>query len=449
MSDRLNALRQKLGATTDRMDEILAVASAAGRELTAEESQLFGDLEADIKKIDEAIAMEERVVALKARMAKPMAGVDAGGRPTAPAMPKRRTYGREMKAFGARSFGSIENAEEAAYRSGMWCRAVVYDDKAAQQWCAEHDVPLTRAQSEDVNTEGGYLVFDEMSTAIVDLREKFGTFRRFADVRQMASDTQLVPKRLTGTTAHFATEGSAFTESEKTWGNIRLQAQSLGALTKISRELAEDAVISVADDIASEMAYSLAVKEDEVGWNGTGISTDGGITGVRTKIIDGTHAASAIAAASGHDTFAEIDATDLNLVISAVPQYADPTAKWYGSQRAWALMFLRLATAAAGNSVETFLDGKPGRAYLGYPFMTDQTLPATTGDLSDVAMAFFGDLAKAVILGERRGITIDVTRERYWELRQIGIMGWERIDINVHSLGDNTTPGPLIALIGE
>jgi hypothetical protein len=52
----------------------------------------------------------------------------------------------------------------------------------------------------------------------------------------------------------------------------------------MSTELAEDAVISIADDLAQEMGYAFAVAEDAAGWTGDGTSTYGGISGVKTKL---------------------------------------------------------------------------------------------------------------------------------------------------------------------
>jgi hypothetical protein len=54
-------------------------------------------------------------------------------------------------------------------------------------------------------------------------------------------------------------------------------------------------------------------------------------------------------------------------------------------------------------------------------------------------------LAKAAAMGERRGVTIR-RRRALCDNDQIGIIGTERFDINVHDLGDTTTPGPLVAL---
>ena len=70
-------------------------------------------------------------------------------------------------------------------------------------------------------------------------------------------------------------------------------------------------------------------------------------------------------------------------------------------------------------------------------------------DYDAQAMLLFGDLSKAAMLGNRRGFRVKVSEDRYLETDEIGIRGTTRSDINVHSLGDNTTAGPIVALIGS
>jgi HK97 family phage major capsid protein len=459
MTTRMSALVEERGKIADQMDNLhTLIVETEKREYTAEEKVAFDDLDKKFKDLEEKIEFEKKVEARKAAAAKPIPGQERGARMFAE--PRRASYGKKLKAFKAATFGTPADAEEAAYRAGMWCRAVVYGDQAAAQWCAEHDVEIRhelsygatvqRTQNENVNSAGGYLVFPEMSTAIIDLREQYGTARRFLNVKQMASDTQDIPRRTGGPTAYFATEENAFTESSKSWGQVTLRAQAVGCLSKISRELSADAVINVADDLASDMAYGLAVKEDASLWNGDGTSAYGGIIGIRTKFASGVGVlAGAVDGASGHDTFAEYDATDFEKVIGALPKYAEAGASWFGHRTGWANTILRLAAAGGGNTLQTLTAGKPQMAWLGYPFETDQTLPSALTDLSDTAVFLLGDLNLAVTMGERQGLTIDVTRDRYWETRQIGIMAWERIDINVHDIGDATNPGPVVALMAE
>jgi len=441
MSARLNSLRQKQGEIHDKMEGLLKKASDENRDLTEAEDQAFKDLKKEFDEGKKAIEREEEVEQIKASLAKPIKVPGNETQHKAPATPRVR-YGK-MKAFKS------ETADEDAYKSGMFLRAAFFRHEKSLEWCRENGVIIQKAASETVGSSGGFLVPNEFNQAIIDLREEYGTFRRSCRLIPMGSDSMTIPRRAGGLTAYFPGENGEITASDKSWGQVNLNAKKLAALSRLSTELAEDAVISIADDLASEMAYAFAQKEDDCGWNGTGTSSYGGITGVRTRIIDGTHTASVVDGASGHDTFAEIDAPDLANVMGKLPKYAERSAKWYCSQVAWAVVFQRLIAAAGGTSMADLTGGKPNRSYLGYPVEIDQSLPTSTGDLSDVAMLFFGDLSLAATMGERRGITVKMSEERYFEFDQIGVQATERIDINVHDLGDNSTAGPLIALIGE
>jgi HK97 family phage major capsid protein len=440
MTNRLNVLREKKGNAADSMEALHAKAVTESRAFDEVEQKVFDDFAADIANIDKQIEIEERMMTLKASLAKPI-NIPGNERKTVPA--EARVRYSKLKAFKG------GGAEDAAYRSGQFLMATMLGNNKAAEWCRENGVIIQRAQSEGINSAGGFLVPNEFNQAIIDLREEYGTFRQNCQVIPMGSDSMTIPRRAGGLTAYFVGEGVAPTESQKSWDQVSLAAKKMAVLSKMSTELAEDAVISIADDLASEMAYAFAVKEDACGWNGDGTSTYGGISGVRARIIDGTHTASAIDGASGHDTFAEIDANDLAAVMAKLPKYAERDAKWYCSSVGWALVFQRLIAAAGGVTMMELTGGKPSRTYLGYPVVIDQTLPTATTDLSDTAMLFFGSLSLAATMGERRGVTIKSSEHRYMDLDQIGIFGTERVDINVHDLGDNTNAGPLIALIGE
>jgi HK97 family phage major capsid protein len=224
-------------------------------------------------------------------------------------------------------------------------------------------------------------------------------------------------------------------------------------LTRWSTELNEDAIIEMADNLAMDIAKAFAYAEDNALFNGDGTSTYHGIVGIRVKLIDGSHDGSKVDAASGHDTFAEIDATDLANVKALVPDYVT-NPYWLCSRQFKSLVFDRLAMAAGGVS-KVEVGGRPNDAYDGDPIFTANAMPRSTGDLSDVVMALYGDLRPGVKFGSRRGMMIATTDQRYWELDQLGIKGTERFDINCHTLkgldedGTSAVAGPVIGLVGE
>jgi HK97 family phage major capsid protein len=367
--------------------------------------------------------------------------------------------------------GGVQKAEEGAYRAGMWLAAAIHNKDWAKKWCREHGMPLMyrdaegniremvgaeiRAQNENVLGLGGALVPIEMEAAIINLRDQYGVARRLARLRTMGNDTLKIPRRKSGLTAYFFQDddGVGITESNKNWDNVTLSAKKLGALTKVSRDLVEDAIISVVDDLAGEMAYAFAIKEDQCMLIGDGTSTYGGIRGIN-NYMEASSYISKYAAASGHPTFATVDNADLTGTMGNLAQYADtPQAVWVCSHLAKHALFNRLKAIAGGNRVDT-LGNSPDNTYLGYQIITSEAMPKVTSTLNAKVMVLFGRFDLGCSLGNRRGIEMQTLMERYAELGQIGVIATERFDLVVHDLGTTSTAdvnggrGPIAALQG-
>jgi HK97 family phage major capsid protein len=386
------------------------------------------------------------------RGSKPMATAEPGGQAQFGSGARHLVLrGRKLRSFTQPlvfSDGSKMEAEECAYRSAQWMLATVGNNQRAAKWCSERGIDVsTRVMTTDVGTAGGYLVPDEMEQSIIDLRESYGLARRLARRRPMATDTKSIPKRTGGVTAYFINEdNSGVTASDKGWGNVNLVAKTLAALSLISMNLEEDAAIDVVDDLAQEQAYAFALKEDQCWLIGDGTSTYGGMTGLIT-LMEATAYASRIAAATNHDTFAEIDNSDLTSVMGGVADYAGINPVWLSSKLFQNLVMNRLKATAGGNNVQT-LQGRPQDNYLGYDSYSSEIMPKVTSTLVNKVMALYGDFSLSSSFGDRRGIMVQVLRERYAEKLQIGILGSERFQIVNHDLGSTTVKGPVAALYG-
>jgi HK97 family phage major capsid protein len=454
--NRLQQLRDELNHKARCLQDLKDKTDKENRQFTAEEIKVWDKTEAELKSLKEEIesvkAHIERVAKLEEfkqelsnTSTAPVRGQPENGNPATPpnfATPKRHGALRSFKG---------PDADQKAYRSGVWARAVLYGDQSARvrgEAMGLFDNHLRNALSEGTDSAGGVLVPEEFSQAIIDLRESYGVFRQQCQVVPMGSDTLTVPRRAGGVTAYFVGEGSTITDSDPSWNQVRLTDKKLGALTKLSSEVASDAFISLADWLANEMAYAFALKEDQCGFTGDGTSTYGGITGLGAIFVASSSLTGAVDAASGHDTFAEIDASDLALLMAKLPEYARMNAKWYCSAVAMDMVFGRLMAAAGGNTIQNMMGGY-GRSYMGYPIVVSQVLPTSTGDLSDVPMLYFGDLAKAATMGDRRGISVFPSDHRYMELDQVAVRATERFDINVHDYGTTSAAGPIVALVGE
>jgi HK97 family phage major capsid protein len=236
---------------------------------------------------------------------------------------------------------------------------------------------------------------------------------------------------------------------------VRLTANKWGVLTLMSSELDEDAAVAVGDLLIGEVAYAFALAEDTAGFAGDGSATYHGIRGFLQLFADqvsggASTLAGAVDAASGHDTFAEIDTGDLQKLMGALPTYVyrRGNVSFYASQVAWANVFQRLIMGSGGITKDD-VTGAVVYRYNGFPVEITPSMPTTTGDLSDKAMLLFGDISLAAAFGDRRGMTVARSTEYKFAEDQIAIKGTERFDINIHDIGSTTVAGPVVALIGE
>jgi hypothetical protein len=343
------------------------------------------------------------------------------------------------------AFNDGPEAVESAYRCGRWLRAHVFKNAEDLRWCKDHGVE-SRALGENSNASGGALVPEEFANRVIRLVENYGTFARSnVEKINMTRDTMVIPKRITGTSAYFVGEGVAVTESEPTYSNVQLIAKKLAVGTRMSSEVVEDALISLADAVANEFATSLAYKQDLCGWNGDGTSQYGGINGVVNKINDGTHAAAVLAADSGHTGFETLTVTDFIRLIGKMPLYARQGAQWYISPAGFAASMARLRYAAGGNTIEQ-LGGGASESFLGFPVNLVHVMDTTLGADAGKVKVLFANLGLSSIYARRRDFSVRMYDQVYATTDQLLLQGTMRFDIVHHSLGDNTTPGPVLAL---
>jgi HK97 family phage major capsid protein len=354
---------------------------------------------------------------------------------SAPAVTRPKVWG------GLKNFKDDANGEavDKALRFGHWLMASRGNRKSLN-FCDTHGIEV-KAHTEGVNSAGGFLVPDEFETELISLREQYGVFRRNARVRPMSSDTLRVPRRSATLSANFVGEATAISESTQTFEGVTLVAKKLGVLTTISNELNEDAFVNLADDVAGEIAYAFAKKEDECGFIGDGTSTYGGINGVATALAAGTLNTNYIEATL--TTAADITMADVHALMSLLPAYADtPNCKFYMHKGTWHGGFEKVAVASGGTSAREIQDGYRGTpTFFGYPVEFTQVM--TSGSYSaNNAVALFGDLSLAASFGDRRQTTVQVSDSALnaFEQDELAIRGTERFDINVHDLA------PIVAL---
>jgi HK97 family phage major capsid protein len=295
----------------------------------------------------------------------------------------------------------------------------------------------------------------EFLADFIDLRERYGVFRRNARVVPMKSDSQSSLRRRGGLKAYPVGSGQAMTESQASWDGIGLYARKWAVLTKYEAELSEDSLTNFGDEMAGEMAYAFSQSEDECGFIGDGSSTYHGIAGVVPRLVELDETVANVAGlveATGA-TWDSIVRADMLAVVERLPEYADtPDTKWYCSRKFYTNVMMRIMLDAGGVTAAQ-LESMRVKMFMHYPVEIAQVLPKKSG-ASQVA-CLFGDLRQAARFGDRKQIAVDVTDSNRTEFEEdlLTIKGVERFDINVHDVGnasadeDERAAGPVVGLI--
>lgn len=474
--DPIEKLKAELAALTEQMEALIESDEEPGEgektfdELSAEFDKKQAELEGAIAEREEAnrLAEEQRkkLAGYRQNMQSLSAperfvGHDGAVTLSIPATVRRHT---PRNFHGDRDGLS---AEHRAYLFGTWCLAKLSIDlpnhfhfenslKLASEQLGMRlpghwGSSLAAHQSNDGSTGSHYSVPEQFGQDLIDLREMYGVARRVFRMLPMTSDTRTDPRRTGGLTANFEGEGDAGSESTKSWDQVRLTAKKLMVLARYSSELNEDSVISIGDDLAGEISYAFANKEDDCGFNGDGTSTYGGILGVRDRLKNvGT--AGLVTQASGN-TLGAITLADFGKVVGKLPQYADTSmAAWICHRTFYYEVMETLLLAQGGvTAQETRASTRnPRPIFLGYPVEFSQVYPSATA--TSTVFCTLGDHSRGASFGDRRSESIafsehaTVGGENVFERDQIAIRGTERFDINVHDVGDASNAGPIVGL---
>lgn len=448
INDQISDMREEL-------DAIVAVAEREERDLNAEESArvteladtIIPDLQAKMKtalKIDRerkerAATRFTETLAAQSAEASATTSRENGHTPNRFAslrIPAKAKAHRPLKAYTG------QDAERDAYIAGNVMLAALYGTPSATAFCRNHGLEVQAAMNTGTNSGGGFLVPDEMQQTLIRLREERGVFPRFANNVPMGADIIRIPRLLTDVTVQWVAEAGEATASDPVLGEAELMARKLMAITKISSELDEDAVIDIGEMLTTSMAYGMADKIDDAGFNGDGTSTYGGVLGLK-NCLDANAIQDAISGNVGAST---LDLEDFEYTLAKYPQYTGANPRWFMHSAVFYAGPYRLMNAAGGNTNVTLSSGVMTPMFLGYPVEFVQVMPSTTGSSVSTILAYFGDLRLSSSYGTRRAFRTQVSAERYFETDQIGIKSTERIAINNHERGDTIRNRPIVAL---
>jgi len=478
--DKLEQLAADLKATDARLDILLAADALTDDEraehdlLVEERGRVKGKIDQERQRLlreQEREALEAEALALRqtrTERARRLAAAGAGRVTDADMPPPGDVPGDRRRATltvpaGVRRVATPKNfrgtrhgldAEARAFAFGQWCLARMSEDlpsrfqfKGAQEWVRKNMAAVTSADGSGYQ----YLIPEQFGDDLIDLREQYGVARKLFKIVPMSSDTRTDPRRAGGLTAYPTAEGQPGTESSKVWNQIRLTAKDIMVLSRYTNQVAADAVISVGDDLAGEVAYAFSQFEDNCAFNGDGSGTFAGITGVRTALTTGTKAGKVPAAVLG--AWSSITLKDLQAVVAKLPQFADTDDCTWVCHRAFYFGVMQvLELAAGGTTIRELATGerRPRPLFLGYPVTISQIWPGTTA--ASQLCVVLGNFTQGASFGDRQQDSIafsehaTVGGESVFERNQMAIRGTERFDINVHDVGDAVNAGPIVGL---
>ncbi|MDK1104362.1 MAG: phage major capsid protein, partial [Actinomycetota bacterium] len=273
-------MRELRAKAHDSAKALMKAADDENRALTDDEQTAFDGYIAEAEKLDKQITSRESLDTMAAKIDKPdtrVAGseafsgdadsqdTDGGGEPEMRVLPQfeedyRRDQQQQQRLYlpaRVRSRGRLqaftgERADENAFVFGHWLLGAISPHEPrrhfSQALCRDLGLSFElRAQTEGVNTAGGYLVPSQFENVIIRVVEQFGLARRECKILPMSSDKIDQPKGTGEATVTFVGETTDYTETNLTYGLVEYVAKKLTALTYVSNEIQEDALIPIID----------------------------------------------------------------------------------------------------------------------------------------------------------------------------------------------------------
>jgi HK97 family phage major capsid protein len=451
---------------TDRMRQLFDAAKDGVN--TREELDEIKQIDADTDKLKarhEELKQVEEARAKNEERQKAFNG--AVDRPKFPSGEKESKKSRAvvLSAMGGlkhiNMYGNRHQDEELAYRFAQWWFATNLPGSSplrakAATFCEENGIPTMKALNEGINEQGGALVPPEFDNMLIRLLERFGVFRQYARINQMAGDIKMIPRRTAGITASWVSEGASITDTTPTYDNVQLVAKKLACRVIMSSEITEDSAISIADQLAFEIGTAFALAEDQAAFLGDGSPTFGGITGMTQKLkgLSGTIANIAGLFVATGNLFSEFVLTDFNNTVALLPQYADSAqTAWYCHRSFYFGTMQKLELAAGGVTAREVATGDraPRPLFLGYPVNFTQVMPRS--DANSQIAAILGDISMGAVMGDRRQRTLFTDPFSLSANDQISVRGTERVDIIIHDVGNASAtaadrqPGSIVGII--
>lgn len=247
--------------------------------------------------------------------------------------------------------------------------------------------------SEGTAADGGFLVPEEFANVIIEDIRDISIMRQLASVMTTQSNQVHIPSLVSRPKAAWRSEKATKNTSTATFAENILTPYSVAVIVGLSNELVADAKLgvggSIVNYIANLMSTSIAEKEEEAFWEGSGSGQPSGVDSYSLRTFDAGAGAT--------------DVQRADTIIKAyhnTPQGYRNKAVWVGNMGTWGNVG-RLKDSQ-NNYLLSDLAGSPTQLLRGRPVYESNYLPG--GKL------FFGDFSYYQIV-DREGISVRVSDE--------------------------------------
>lgn len=417
LKELLEKAKQALGnhkATEDAINEIKAWAAEGGKVAEAEKA---------IKQINDDIKAMQSSFEKKLQAAHRQA-YDAAGN------------------YRGKCFRS--EAAAVCFALSVLAGTTEFGTKATEILKADHADYLERATGTAHDGESS-LVAHTQSTEILRLVEEYGAARKLFQVMPVPTATGTWHKRNSGLRARKTKVRTAVAEQTGAWSPLNWSVEDFDILCSYPISLSEDMFVAFAEMLAQEMALGFSIAEDEDIFIGDGTATYDNIVGLVPRLIaiNGVDNGGGLVLADGN-AWSEITEANVDTCIGQARYVRPGQGRIACSNEFFWQVLQRINTAHGGVSLRE-AEGGVRFQYKGTPVEIVNTMPRVEGN-SQVPMTY-GDHKLAGTLYDRRQLTIRESREVRFESKEVVLLATGRLDMDVHTLGDDTTPGPVVGLI--
>lgn len=294
------------------------------------------------------------------------------------------------------------------------------------------------------NNAGADLVAEQFVNYLLYATEPYGAAGRLANIVQMTSDLSKQPRITDIFSISHRLPSGAYAESVNSYDKVQLIAKDMGGIARIPIELIEDAAINVVDSLMRIIDEARGIREDKDYFLGDGTDTYGGNVG----LIGGLPSAAYLTGTGGSWTGHIL--SDFTTMIGTVENVNVERLAFTCSRQYYAAVMARLMLSAGGVTAREMSYGegmngiKADASFLGFPVVFSQQLPRVTASTSKAC--YFGDFQAGSMLGRRKMLSIDTSKDRYFDTGEFGIRVSCRGVVNICGDGRGSTYGPIVCL---